>query len=235
MFLLSSLPGLAHSPYFSDWSCQSEEGYSLRLLYGDGIFGPDPASVVALDQGGHLLAIQPIGYGSFPLAGPECQIADPDIGAIWSPVIENFEVGVQLLGDFDETSEARWQFEPGVRKTSYGFEQSPLNDASFLEVVSSEITYKRIAAAIIAISAYALLVSLAGLVGQVRFDGSAPRRVLFGIMWLVPPPVFALLSLVIVLFDTPSIQLFSLSASVGGALAVASIWLHSRFRWRSLD
>jgi len=205
------------------------------LFYGDGIIGPDPASVVALDQGGHLLAIQPVGYGSFPLAGPECQIADPDIGTIWSPVTENFEVGVQLLGDFDETSEARWQFEPGVRKSSYGFEQSPLNDASFLEVVFTEITYKRVAAVIITITAFAILVSLAGLIRRVTLNGPAPRRIFFGVLWLVPLPVFALLSVVIVLFDAPSVQLISLSASVGGTLAVALIWIYSRFRLRSLD
>ena len=65
VFFLSTLPGFAHSPYFSTWACQSDEGYVLRLFYGDGIIGPDPASVVALDSDGHLLAYSQLGMAAF--------------------------------------------------------------------------------------------------------------------------------------------------------------------------
>ncbi|KAE9632812.1 hypothetical protein GP644_03305 [Parasedimentitalea maritima] len=32
ILMVSALPGLAHSPYFSAWSCKTGEGYFLRFL-----------------------------------------------------------------------------------------------------------------------------------------------------------------------------------------------------------
>jgi len=150
-------------------------------------------------------------------------------------VPEDFFVGVKIFGDTEQLRKARWQYEPGVVRKEFGFEKSPLSDVSFLTIVSSEITSNRTAAVILAISSFAILVSLAGLVRPVTFDGPVPRRILFGVLWLIPLPVFALLSLVVVLFDAPSVQLIALSASVGGILAVALIWFYSRLRRRSID
>ncbi|OUS35446.1 hypothetical protein A9Q94_12785 [Rhodobacterales bacterium 56_14_T64] len=110
-----------------------------------------------------------------------------------------------------------------------------MSDVSFLAIISAEITSNITTAVILAISSFAILVSLAALVRRVTYDGTVPKRILFGVLWLVPLPVFALLSLVVVLFDAPSIQLIALSASIGGVLAVALILFYSRSRRRSID
>lgn len=129
----------AHSPYFGkDVLCQGD-GWTMRLLFGDGIIAADPTAAVVLDDGGHLLAYQNLGASPFRLLGEDCRIWSWVFAEGYTPSPDTFERGPRLAGDDEDARAARWRFEPGFRKEA-GFGFALLTEQpSALLILASEI------------------------------------------------------------------------------------------------
>lgn len=69
----------AHQPYFrgeaASVALPAGESGVIRLLYGDGILGPDPVRPVVIDMTGGVRAIAPTGYAaSYSCAAQSCRV-----------------------------------------------------------------------------------------------------------------------------------------------------------------
>ena len=117
---VSSAPfASAHSPYLSaSKACDSMDGYEMRILNGDGIFGPDPRAFVVTDPDGRLVAHQSVGKRAFLAWYGDCVGYDPDVGLAYAPDVRAFEPGPIVVGDSQEARTGRIGVEPGV--TDYG-------------------------------------------------------------------------------------------------------------------
>lgn len=141
-FLLLAGAASAHSPYFGkDVLCQ-DDGWTMRLLFGDGIIAADPAAAIVLDEAGHVLAFQNLSASPFPLLGEDCRIWSWGFSKGYTPLPESFQRGPLLTGQDDDARAARWQYEPGFRKgESFGF--APVTDeVSGSLILASEIVFR---------------------------------------------------------------------------------------------
>lgn len=102
--LVLSPPALAHRPYFIESRpCTLADGSfgEMRILYGDGIFAADPARVVLLDSGGHLLAFSGNGsaYAIDATTGGGCRAYDLARRITLVPEPSAFRPGPDLIGE----------------------------------------------------------------------------------------------------------------------------------------
>jgi hypothetical protein len=77
--VLLPTPASAHRPYFrgepAAVALPAGESGLIRLLYGDGILGPDPVRPVVTDAAGGVRAIAPTGYAaSYSCAAQSCRV-----------------------------------------------------------------------------------------------------------------------------------------------------------------
>lgn len=123
----------AHRPYFTQVErvvLPNGQPGELRLLHGDGIFGPDPIRVLVLDADSRLIARSYESTFFHLVCGPtpECKIFDFHNDTIMELDPQTFRVGgiVQSVGDPER--ERLWQFIIG--NDVWGFRSRP---ASVLE------------------------------------------------------------------------------------------------------
>ena len=138
VFVVLAGAASAHRPYFGkDVLCRGD-GWTMRLLFGDGIIGTNPAAAVVLDDAGHVLAYQTLGASPFRLLGDDCRIWSWDFAKGYTPSPDTFERGPRIAGDDEDARAARWRYEPGFRKEeSFGF--APLAERpSVLLILPSE-------------------------------------------------------------------------------------------------
>lgn len=129
----------SHSPYFGRDALCRGEGWTMRLLFGDGIIGTNPAAAVVLDDAGHVLAFQNLGASPFRLLGKDCRIWSWNASEGYTPSPRDFARGPRLAGDDDDARAARWKFEPGFHKEE-GFGFAPVtNKVSGVLVLASEM------------------------------------------------------------------------------------------------
>ena len=142
--LVLSAPALAHSPYTSDpLTCPAPEGEEYRLLFGDGLFGPDPVALAALDAEGRLLAFQDVDVTVYPVAlRGTCVFVDPWNGTVWQRNADDDGPGVLILGGGEQARDNRWMFEPGVGHDGFGFEAASLATVPVVHRLRGELVYR---------------------------------------------------------------------------------------------
>ncbi|TLP69316.1 hypothetical protein FEE96_03255 [Parasedimentitalea maritima] len=197
------------------------------------MFGADPVSVVALNTEGHLLAIQPVGIGSFPLQGSKCLVADPKSDALWRPETEDFFDGGQIFGETENVRAARWGYEPGVVHKSFGFEQSPLDEVPFVRLVVTEAMHNKISVFLV-ISVLGVLLSCAAVVRQFFLKGRLARRFVLGLVCALPLPAIGFYGFLATAITAPSSRLFWSSVIIGTILAAGVIWVFKNWSRRAI-
>jgi hypothetical protein len=172
---LSAAPAAAiDSPYFDRRQiCRMEDGSRLRLLYGDGLLGPDPLAAVVVNPEGRLLAYHSLSPGSYLLPKAPCRAFDPERGQAFAPDHHSQEPGDLIEGGSEAARQARWALEPGFETVSFGFREVPLSPLQRVAYSVAGIWQKQAAVIFVMIPCLAALACLWG-AGRQAFR-SGPR------------------------------------------------------------
>lgn len=225
LMLLLAGPAAAHSPYFGA-SAPCTDGTVLRVLYGDGLFGPDPKALVVTDADGRLRAFQNVGQSTVLINRAGCAGVDFERGRVWRPERAAFSDGPVILGDWDMTAAVRWQFEPSVARDAFGFRHYAPTAAEWVR-----------AATVILVNPVANILGLA--LGSLSGLAFAPigsgRRGLIGrlISWVLRLAVLAFWAVVFWLIFGGFLAAISemgpvfLGAAFGLVVSVGVFWMRS--------
>ncbi|MCP4070806.1 MAG: hypothetical protein GY742_03585 [Hyphomicrobiales bacterium] len=137
LFLISTTPVIAHSPYYTQ--TESIGGLNnqivvMKLLHGDGIFFADPIRAVIVDEDGMLLAASPMSTTLFLSCkggevSRECVAYDELRGLIYQPTKSLWKT-TELL-----EKNGKPETYPEYRMEEYGFTKY---EASFTDVMKYE-------------------------------------------------------------------------------------------------
>lgn len=150
----------AHAPYLAElqpWVAPDGRSYNVGMLYGDGIFAPDPGRpVVVIDD--QVVAIGPLSTdGIVRCGGKNCQV----ILNYWEKVIPEpaqFRDGIAWrVGPGD-----RGGIAPQYHKTEYGFRSEKVSTADYATIAAA-LLGRRPQGALFLVALVAILGSLAAI------------------------------------------------------------------------
>lgn len=158
------------------------------------------------------------------MRGSMCQIVDPKSGSLWRALQEDFFAGDQIYGETENARTARWGYEPGVVHKSFGFEQSQLDNVSSVTLVLTEVLHNKSTVLLFVISVLGIQLSFAAVMRQVRLKGSGGRRIVLGLAYSIPIPVFGFYGFLAAAVLSPSSSLFWSSVILGTTMSVGALW-----------
>ncbi|MBF9234918.1 hypothetical protein [Microvirga alba] len=231
VFAAASFPAFAHRPYFTHVEkilLPNGELGEVRLLSGDGIFGPDPVRALILDAQGRLLARSPksVVMALSCQAGGGCLIVDLRTNQVLELEPSSFRQGPAVPGLSSEDRDGLWDLEGGSE--SWGFS---LREATAQERAEANDAMAR------GMKGSLLIIAGLGFVGALflvpygrRGEGrSAQVRAILGVvrftLGFVAFGFFAAISLWLIVIAGVSLDLgfFALASGATTGLAVAAL------------
>ncbi len=141
--LSMATPLAAHPPYLADSAlCRLAGDITITTIHGDGLFGPDPVALVAVDAGGHVLGYHDVAVSFTMFRRHSCAFADWRGRVLLVPDPAQFRPGPKIVGGDAEAWESRWTFEPNLRAGSHGFETQPLTGLVWVEAFMRYILWQ---------------------------------------------------------------------------------------------
>ncbi len=153
LYLGASVTAYAHSPYLDQqglrtWIGEDGRRYQIGMLYGDGIFGPDPGRAVVLNDHAQIVAVGPRSDDGYVYCYSEssCLV-----------ILSQFPFTKAVPTSTEFRSGRTSDFYPEFEKETYGFEHRWLNPVEYF--VALTVPFRRDAGLAYMVAAGSVLIT----------------------------------------------------------------------------